>query len=119
MKTLKKTGISFESGQKLTASDLQKLNNTVNNIVDAVNLMLKGKVDLNIELGDTEKTYSLKQAIEAAKNIRRELGQKIRFRALSGNFVEYSYIGKDLSDMSWSTEDNWTTSLDLIDGGEF
>lgn len=120
MNYINKTGVSFEKGAKLPAASLQEMNKVINNLVDAVNLMLKGKVDINLEYNDPDRRFTLTQATEAVGKIRRSLGQKIRFRSKeTGKYVEYSYVGEDVGDDSWTNTGNWVTGVDLVDGGEF
>ena len=119
MTAIKKTGLSFASGVKLSASDLTTLNNTVNALVDAVNSLIMATFDVNQESGNYTNTYTLLQAIQFVANNRRQLGMKIRFRSESGMFVEYSYIGYDLNDDNFTNVDNWANGVEVVDGGEF
>lgn len=119
MNTLKKTGLNFASGVKLTANDLTIMNNTINALVDVVNSFIMGTFDVNQESGNYTATYGLTQAIQFVSNNRRQLGMKIRFLSVSGLYAEYSYVGTDLSDSNFLDLDNWVCGVDVIDGGEF
>lgn len=119
MKLINKTAAKFVDGQKPTLADLQRLTETVNSLVEAVNLMLKGKVDLNFEYNDQERQFTISEAAEAVLNKRRAIGQKLRFKNMNNKYVEYSYVGSTLDEESWLDENNWVISLDTIDGGEF
>ncbi len=119
MNTLKKTGLSFASGVKLSANDLTIMNNTINALVDAVNSFIMATFDVNAESGNYTATYSLSQAVQFVSNNRRQLGMKIRFHSESGYYVEYSYVGIDLSDASFLNLDNWVCGVEVVDGGEF
>ena len=117
MNFINKTGLEFTVAQKLTASDLKILNNTINTLVDAVNNLLQGLYDLNIELKNFDRTFSLEEAISIVSNERRIRGMKLRFRNKSGKFVEYSYVGNTLDSIDWNNQNNWLTTLEVIDGG--
>ena len=117
MNFIKKTGLDFSVGQKLTASDLKILNNTINNLVDAVNNLLQGLYDLNVELKNFDITFTLDEAIAAVSNERRIKGMKLRFRNKSGKYVEYSYVGNTLDSIDWNNQNNWLTTLEIVDGG--
>lgn len=120
MEYLNKTGLDFSAGQTLKASDLKTMNNSINNIIDIINNFLRGLYDLNVELNDFNTTFTLEQAIQRAS--RRSLGMKLRFLSTENDrnkkkYVEYSYTGTTLDDIDWRNTDNWTTSLDVVDGG--
>ena len=116
---LNKTGLSFESGQKLSAASLAKMNDTINDLVDAVNTLLSGICDINQELRDPVRTFTLGEAIEVVSNNRRARGMKIRFLGDAGKYMEYSFIGTGLDDATWKNEENWESGPDVIDGGEW
>ena len=117
MEYLNKTGLDFSAGQKLKASDLKTMNNAINDIVDAVNNLLRGLYDLNIELDDFDRTFTLGEAIQTVSDLRRARGMKLRFLNKNNKYVEYSYIGRTLDTIDWNNLDNWTTTLEIIDGG--
>jgi len=119
MNTIKKTGLSFASGSKLTANDLIVMNNTINALVDAVNAMIMATYDVNQESGNYSATYGLSQAIQIVSGSRRQLGMKIRFLTEGGLYAEYSYVGSDLNDVNFLNTDNWVCGVDVVDGGEF
>lgn len=120
MEYIPETGISFNKGEQLTASKLQTLNDRINELVRNVNNMLKGLCDINVELNDFNRIFSLSEAINVISNTRRVRGMKIRFLAQNNSYSEYSYVGKTLSDIDWKNLDNWTIFEDVVvDGGEF
>lgn len=119
MEYIGKTGLSFESGQKLSAASLGRMNDTINALVDAVNNMLRGVYDANLEGNDFTRAYTLQEAVAQASNTRRSLGMKVRFLGANGKYQEYSFIGSSLDNTTWLDEGNWKTGPDVIDGGEW
>ena len=119
MNTIKKTGLSFDRGVKLTANDLSIMNNTINALVDAVNSLIMARFDVNQETKDYNRKYTLSAAVEAISGTRRQLGMIIRFLSTSGCYVEYSYVGKSLNDSEFKDTNNWITGVEVVDGGEF
>ena len=118
MNILEKTGITFETGKTLTARELNILNNTINSIVDAVNTILHGYCDVNQEGEDPDTVYTLQEALNLISGTRRAIGMKIRFKSTEG-FVEYSFIGDSVDDLTWLNLDNWVQGASIIDGGTF
>ena len=92
MNLVDKTGISFESGQGISARQLNTMNNAINALVDRVNFLLLGLYDINREIEDYERVFNLGEAIAIVMQNRRALGMKIRFKTESGLYAEYSYI---------------------------
>ena len=119
MEYLRETVVSFNTGEVLTARKLQTLNDTINQLVRVVNDMLEGKCDLNIELNDFNKEFTLKEAIESVSKTRRHLGMKVRFLSSEQKkYLEYSYLGTDLDNNNWTNTDNWVMCEEtLVDGG--
>ena len=35
----------------------------------------------------------------------------------NNKYVEYSYVGTTLDTIDWNNQDNWTTTLEIVDGG--
>jgi hypothetical protein len=118
MELIGQTGLIFKSGQKLSSSDLSKMNNTINSLVNAVNYLLKGIYNLNQELNDFERCFNLDEAISLVSGTRRAKGMKIRFLSNSGKYVEYSYVGDSLELADFTNENNWVDNIGFIDGGE-
>lgn len=121
MEYLKETGISFNTGDVLTARKLQTLNDTINQLVRVVNDMLEGKCDINVELNNFNRSFTLKNAIGVVSRTRRQLGMKVRyFDKSQEKYLEYSYIGTDIEDDNWMNTKNWVACDEtLVDGGEF
>jgi hypothetical protein len=112
------TGLIFKSGQKLSSTDLSKMNNTINELVVAVNSILGGIYDLNREINDFERKFDLSEAIRIASENRRAKGMKIRFLTKNNRYTEYSYVGNSLEMSDFINENNWTSDIIQIDGGE-
>lgn len=119
MEYIKETGISFKPGEQLTAAKLEKLNTKINELVVVVNKMLKGLCDINVELNDFSRKFDLSEAITIVSNTRRIKGMKIRFLSKNDKYVEFSYTGETLDTSDWTNTNNWTESLDVVDGGEW
>ena len=120
---IKRTGVRFDTGDKLKASDLNTMNNTINSLVDAVNIILMSQGNINIEEG-TEATnvYTLAQALTYVPSSRRIPGMKIVFKSAPTEWMEYTFIGNSGDDDTWYEEENWVpgdSSVTVIDGGEF
>lgn len=121
-KLIEKTGITFGSGGKLSSTDLNTLNNKINELVDAVNNgVLKADFNVNIETGDMTRTWTLKQAIYSIPDDRKALAINIRFLEDNNGtpgWITYYYTGTSLDTFSdpkfWETD-----NFDIIDGGEW
>ena len=118
MEYVGQTGLIFKSGQKLSSTDLSKMNSTINELVVIVNNLLRVCYDLNLELNDYERDFDLGDAINLISQTRRAKGMKIRFLSKNGKYVEYSYVGDSLDREDFLNENNWVDTIGLIDGGE-
>ena len=117
---INKTGLNFTTGHKLTLADLQIMNNTINKLVDAVNMINKGSININSEINDFSKSFTLSEAISTVSTTRRWKGMKIRFKNSENIYKEYSYIGNSVNDSDWNNISNWISEEPtLIDGGEW
>ncbi len=120
---ISKTGVKFGTGDKLKSSDLNAMNDAINSLVDAVNIILMTQGNVSIEEGtETSKTYTLEQAIKYVPQTRRVPGMKLVFRSAAKEWMEYTYIGSDSGEDNWYDEENWVpvdSSVTVIDGGEF
>lgn len=118
MEYIGQTGLIFKAGQKLTSNDLSKMNNTINDLVVAVNYLLRGTYNLNQELNDFNRKFDLDEAIALISRNRRAKGMKIRYLSHNGKYVEFSYIGESLELADFTNENNWVDNISYIDGGE-
>ena len=120
MEYLRETGITFNKGEQLTARKLQIMNDKINELVKTANNFLCGLCDINVELNDFDRVFTLPEAIGIVSQTRRMKGMKVRFLASNDCYVEYSYIGSTLEDSDWYNLENWSIFEDpVIDGGEF
>lgn len=120
MNILEPTGVKIKyPGDSLTSSDINAINSTVNALVDAVNEFLYSFCNANSELNDMTKKLSLASAAAAVPINRRRYGMKLRFLGPDGAWLEYLYSGTDLEESSWTSESNWSSPFDVIDGGEW
>lgn len=119
IEVLKGTGIDkFTTGQKLSSQSLNDINTTVNNLVRAVNTLLRSTVNINSEESDYKSTYTLEEAITLVPILRRNPGVKIAFKETETDWTEYIYKGEDIKEESWFDTNNWAlNTADVIDGG--
>lgn len=120
MKLIDKTGVDQKKpGAALSSSDINKMNGTINILVETVNSLLKNTININEESGDYNRTYTLDSAIEFIKETnRRVIGTIIKFRGHYG-FEEYIYSGPNVSDEEWGNINNWGLTIKTVDGGEY
>jgi hypothetical protein len=110
---IEETGLSFSSGQKLTSDAINKMNDTINSLVQKVNLVMKTEININLELGDGK--YDLSDFLYMIPENRRIKGIKVRFINKLGEWTECIYTGNDFEDPK-----SWNLSIGKnIDGGEW
>lgn len=116
---IKGTGIGgFAPGQKLTSENMNTLNDQINLLVNAVNALLRGTMNVNAENGNFETIYTLDTAIDMIPDSRRNLGLKLMFRDGRDSWGEYVYQGQTTKDEEWKDIKNWLgIKADIIDGG--
>lgn len=116
---INKTGVATKNkGDGLSASDVNKINGTVNTIVDAINPILASVFNVNAELGNTN-TYTLAEAIRLVPPVRRGKGLEVKYLNRAGALDGSIYYGDTTEDTDWENLDNWGNSLRVIDGGEW
>ena len=117
MDLINKTGVPVKKpGDGLSAKEINAINSTVNNTVDVANVYLKDYCNANSELG-VSRQLSINEAIGCVPEDRRTKGLLLRFLSSeTESWVEYSYIGSDIS--GWGNLDNWAPGQ-TIDGGEW
>lgn len=108
---LKQTGITF--GGTLRASDLNTLNDTINQVVTAVNGLLRDRVNVNIEILGTQEKMTLSQARDLVPKGRRIPGLTLKYNDTDYGWTEWVWSGE-----TWDT--GWTRPgvHDTIDGGK-
>jgi len=120
------TGLNFNAGQKLSSSDLNKMNSKINELVNVMNSYLCSEINVNVENGELDREYELEDVLSQVPRGRRTPGIKIRFKEAIGAvsdpevWSEYVYVGNNVGDFEWYSLDNWKKSLrKIIDGGEW
>lgn len=115
LEPIKTTGLNFTTGQKLSSSDMNILNRSINSLIEAVNKIMNSEININLEEGSKEK-YSLEEALSLVPKSRRIPGIKLTFLGESGLLETYTYLGGDWDNFkSWGLSENET----IIDGGEW
>lgn len=121
MDTINKTGVPSKTpGDSLSHQDINAINSTTNYNVDATNYLLQSFCNINAEVNNYTKTFTLEEAISTVPESRRNPGMKIRFLSSDETYVEYTYGNSSIEDESWENTDNWrSVSSNIIDGGEW
>ncbi len=116
---IEETGIEFKSGQKLSLTEMNKINDTLNKCVKTLNLDTNSVIDLNYELGQMERTWTFDLARQAVPAERRVKGITLRFLDSDNGLSEYIYCGND-SSKDWNDVSCWRIGHDnIISGGEW
>lgn len=112
---INETGISFSSGEKLTSSQLNTLNDRINLLVKQVNAMMKAEVNVNAEEGKPERRYTLDEVLNLIPEGRQVPGVHVRFLGAKGQ-EDYTWLGGE-----WTDKETWIVSResDTVDGGEW
>ena len=119
---LSKTGIPEKNeGDRIYHSEINKMNGTINSIVDEINKNMKSFINVNLDClgGNLEKGLTLKEAINLIDPTRRTPGMIIKFLNSDKTWIEYEYFSTSLSD--WFNLDYWRKvgEIILLDGGTF
>lgn len=118
MKTIDKTGVPQKNpGDGLSHKDINAINTTVNDAVDAVNMYLRNDCNINTECGDPGRQFTLSAAIEYVPSSRRAPGLKVKYLSTDGMYVEFIYNHTSTDDEYWKNTDYWRPSINIIDGG--
>lgn len=110
------TGITFTKGSPLTAEALNILNNKINELARVVNLLLRDRVNINLEVIGEDTEMSLTTAITQVPRDRRESGVSIKFNEIGRGWSVYTWDGS-----VWENTKAWiriAPDLGIIDGGE-
>lgn len=122
MELLNKTGVPIKNpGDGLSHKDINAINSTVNNAIDAINLTITNYCNVNQEINDFSKTFTFLEAIKLVPVARRKSGLVVKYLSESRFYREYifNYPGKTFTDEDWLLFDNWSLPFDQIDGGEW
>ena len=112
---MKETGIRFIKGQPLTADSLNAMNDKINELVGVINLLLKDRVNVNIEVLQNTNPISIEDALASVPADRRIPGVTIKFNGPEG-WETWIWKGE-----TWENQGNWirvAIDSDVIDGGE-
>ena len=123
MELLNKSGVDKKaSGDGLSHQDINAINSTANSAIEAINeSVLMNFCNINSEVNDYTRSFTLLTAVKVVPKSRRRPGMKIRYLNPEGVYSEYIYTGKStvISDEEWEKELNWSISLTCLDGGEW
>lgn len=118
MNTISTTTVPIKKvGDGLNAEEVNSINGILNQEVAVGNSYLKNFCNLNQELEDYTKTFSLSEAIANVPESRKNPGIELKFLGLNKKYLYYTYMGSDLT--GWSNLNNWNPSVTIIDGGEW
>ena len=110
-KEIQKTGLNFSAGEKLSARSLNKMNSTINELVDPANEFISSFYNL----GD-DNPCTLEEALKIVPTDRQKPGLMIRFKdSTSGDYSDYIFKGGD-----WNKTENWNLygfEFNVVDGG--
>lgn len=120
---LLQTGVTFESGKGLKSTDLNAVNNKVNELVNIVNNMDRKEINYNAEEGEYSVAYHLEDILDTIPESRRKPGVVIRFiEQVNASKVQWSsYYWDAKSPDKWNNLEYWRpyTEDEIIDGGEW
>lgn len=119
---ISKTGVGpFQAGSRLSSADINAINDTLNTLVDTVNMILKGSANINLEEGSNFQKYTIQAAAEKIPESRRSYGMRLFFRDTEDRWGTHTYNGETLDDGDWTNPENWIPNADtgVIDGGEW
>ena len=120
MDLLKNTGVPIKnSGDGLTHQDVNSINSTVNNAVDTINTNIKNYCNINQEVRDFSRTFTLEEAIVLVPQKRRLPGLVIKFVDRDNQFKEYLFNEISVTESNWTNLNNWKLPFNHIDGGEW
>ena len=120
---LNKSGVPVKNpGDGLSHRDINNINSTVNSAIDVINLDLQDYCNLNQEVNNYSRIFTLSEAISLVPRSRRKQGLKIKYLASENpkSYHEYifSFIG-NFTDSDWENTNNWSLPFTEIDGGEW
>lgn len=118
MNLISPTGVPEKKiGDGLTAMEVNAINNTVNTEASVCNTMMKGFCNVNQEMGNYEKVFTISSAAAYVPEDRRCPGMLIRFLGRNKKYSDYVFTNTDVS--RWLEIDCWKASVSVIDGGEW
>ena len=119
---LNETGVLNKTpGDGLSHKDINSINNTVNEVVEASNNDLLNSCNVNLETGEFDKVFSFLEAISSIPQSRRKPGIVVKYLSVGNRYEElvFNYYGDSVSESDWLNEENWSLPFKEIDGGEW
>lgn len=117
---LNSTGVPNKNkGDGLTSNDINRINNTVNQCVNAINPILKSTFNVNSETGNEDRQYTFAEAVNAVPAGRRVRGLKLKFLQANNYYNEITFVGDSTEETYWVDENNWSNGGNIIDGGDW
>lgn len=90
-KPIEKIDFTFKAGEKLTSSQLNILIGKINEVIEYINKdVIPNEINLNRELGDMEKIWTVGQALAAIPSERLSPGIKVSFLGNNGWVTWYN-----------------------------
>lgn len=118
MELLNKTILPIkQKGDGLSAAEINSMNNTINLLVDYVNIVFKKYCNLNAEVNDDTRVFTLSEAVLLVPSSRRTPGMTIRFLGDDNIYHTYIYLSSQVNNESWVDLNNWYPDNTVIDGG--
>lgn len=106
-----------QKGDTLSTAEVNSLNNTVNALVDCVNVLIKKYCNLNSEIGDDSRTFTLAEVVTLVPQSRRSPGMSVRFLGEDNIYHTYIYLNSEIGNAFWTNLENWYPDNTIIDGG--
>lgn len=115
MNIISKTG-KFPIGTQVKDA-LETIKNTVNNVVEVSNTMMKSYCNINKEFDRPNETFTISTAAAMVPVNRRSKGLCIKFLTSDNCYSEYTYMSENVDNVSWTDQDNWKINIRILDGG--
>ena len=120
MELLKDTGVPMKKpGDGLSHKDINDINLTVNNAIEAINKDIQNYCNINDEVRLSDKLFSFSEAVVLVPKSRRINGMVIKYLGKNGRHTELVFNAPTtiFTDEDWINFDNWSYPFSEIDGG--
>lgn len=117
MAKIQNLSLDFSGG--VTKNQMETIVLKINELVAAENKRMTLEINLNQEYNNPTRVFTPDEAFRLSKDIVRAYGLRLKFLGAAGRYLEYTYLGITLDERDWLNDDNWSTGVDLVDGGEF